>query len=1262
MSLLSNPGRWLLPLLCLRFPQTALAIQLLSATTAPDNVSSGCLSALTADVPCGPLVPEFRTGYYYDEAMLNSSCTTQCEAALATYETSIVSACSGDTWSGYDDEGGASLALIPSIMRYQYSLACLQDSGRWCNVVAGIAARIADPGDSRGRFTQDVTGNGTAPSPCDLCFVKGLRIQAGVPYFDGPAIVSMSVYESKTSSCNVVNMPRTTSTIPVIITSVPVPTQPPCAGTTYTIQTGDTCHSVSLSQGIGTAWLLMDNRLPAWCDKFPTTGTLCLENKCNVVTVQTNGTCHGIAKAAGITEAQLKAWNVVINAGCYNIEKMVGYQLCISPPGDAYVDPIPPAPVTTPAPLPTDMAEGTNPRCARYYQVQPDEFCNLVVMRFGISLEDFYFLNQGLNSNCTNLFAFESYCVGAFGDIDTYVGRPGSRPTQTESIPFATLTPIASATTTRPIINTPIPLPLAAGTADDCVRYFNGSDFQDASVITGTRWANQCQYAAALFSVSNTDLALWNPSLPNITTSSCVFSSTLQYCGRRYDGNPPDDPVNLGLEFPIRAGAIAACSEYGDVPSDWTCADVLHNFDLSRAQLFEYNPAVGADCSALQTAMAYCIRGPNYSPPAVSSSAPPSSTTSSPGPPGPTHTGQPANCNLWHKVSSGDTCSTVATLYGLTLAQFLALNPAVSSDCSINFWLDQAYCVGTSATSQPPTTTTTTTPSGPPGPTHTGQPSNCNAWRLVQSGDTCSSVASGAGISLSQFLAWNPAVSSDCSTNFWLGQAYCVGVSSSTTATSSTSRPLTSTAATSSTPASPPGPTHTGQPSNCNAWHLVQSGNTCTSVASSHGITLAQFLAWNPAVSADCTANFWLGQAYCVGVAPVVVPEPVQAGNAVAACARYAQAQAGDWCSAFAARNGITDAQLVPIHIQLQPSNFEKNRRRETHRPTKQAPISAIIITMGGGPVTPGELRDILTPSLFSHIVKHRLPYAKDKPINFSHFGRDIFLQNRVGPLVKEQAWPALIALSKIGLDHMPDLSTYLPAPSDPTYPEQVLGLQLLLDHCTRVLFRGVDHRYTNAYFNVLSERLAKTWLSLPADQRPDSWERWHHDLGADLDYWIGVRFWFGTPFVHSELLANQEIALAYTEETRSVVERVSGQTDPYRASRDAILADLHGFPREYRKGPPQGDDVTRESWTFWMGMLMDIHKPIIDRFGRYPSRNAITGRESTAEELTWIEDTGSFGQANEETARKIKEDVKLGRWRPLGEGSEVTATTTTSS
>lgn len=35
-------------------------------------------------------------------------------------------------------------------------------------------------------------------------------------------------------------------------------------------------------------------------------------------------------------------------------------------------------------------------------------------------------------------------------------------------------------------------------------------------------------------------------------------------------------------------------------------------------------------------------------------------------------------------------------------------------------------------------------------------------------------------------------------------------------------------------------------------------------------------------------------------------------------------------------------------------------------------------------------------------------------------------------------------------------------------------------------------------------------------------------------------------------------------------------------------------------------------------------HKEIIDRFGRYPHRNALLGRESTATELAFLQEPGS--------------------------------------
>lgn len=132
----------------------------------------------------------------------------------------------------------------------------------------------------------------------------------------------------------------------------------------------------------------------------------------------------------------------------------------------------------------------------------------------------------------------------------------------------------------------------------------------------------------------------------------------------------------------------------------------------------------------------------------------------------------------------------------------------------------------------------------PGAPVHDGQPDSCNGWHTVVSGDTCATIPTKYGISQDKFMEWNPAVSADCTQNFWLGYAYCVRVRST----------------------GPEGPVHEGQPENCNAWHTIAEGDTCATVPGKYGISQAQFMEWNPAVSADCTQNFWLGYAYCVGI------------------------------------------------------------------------------------------------------------------------------------------------------------------------------------------------------------------------------------------------------------------------------------------------------------------------------------------------------------------------------------------------------------
>lgn len=127
--------------------QAAHALSFFNNGTISANLTTTCANALLTDVAqCPPTAARFANGFFYPPATLKKACTSACSTALERYEKNVTTACAGQTWAGYDDRNDAPLVMIPNLMRYHRDLACIQDSGRWCNVVAAAAAMQADPG------------------------------------------------------------------------------------------------------------------------------------------------------------------------------------------------------------------------------------------------------------------------------------------------------------------------------------------------------------------------------------------------------------------------------------------------------------------------------------------------------------------------------------------------------------------------------------------------------------------------------------------------------------------------------------------------------------------------------------------------------------------------------------------------------------------------------------------------------------------------------------------------------------------------------------------------------------------------------------------------------------------------------------------------------------------------------------------------------------------------------------------------------------
>jgi hypothetical protein len=101
------------------------------------------------------------------------------------------------------------------------------------------------------------------------------------------------------------------------------------------------------------------------------------------------------------------------------------------------------------------------------------------------------------------------------------------------------------------------------------------------------------------------------------------------------------------------------------------------------------------------------------------------------------------------------------------------------------------------------------------------------------------------------------------------------------------------------------------------------------------------------------------------------------------------------------------------------------------------------------------------------------LPWPKKKPLDFKEVFTYIFRADGepYQEKLREIAWPALKALGARGVDKVPHMMQFLPPPESKDFPEQALGLQLLLDQGPRALLDGMDERYICDYFQHVSKK-----------------------------------------------------------------------------------------------------------------------------------------------------------------------------------------------
>lgn len=131
---------------------------------------------------------------------------------------------------------------------------------------------------------------------------------------------------------------------------------------------------------------------------------------------------------------------------------------------------------------------------------------------------------------------------------------------------------------------------------------------------------------------------------------------------------------------------------------------------------------------------------------------------------------------------------------------------------------------------------------------------------------------------------------------------------------------------------------------------------------------------------------------------------------------------------------------------------------------------------------------------------------------------------------------------------------------------EDLLARILLLDQFTRNIFRGTPRAFAG---DAQARALAETLVTAGRDKNLTPWQRWFAYL----------------PFEHSESLLDQERSVALFAGLRREM-----QNEAFDSACDYALR----------------------------------HREVVERFGRFPHRNAILGRASTAAEIEFLRQPGS--------------------------------------
>lgn len=330
----------------------------------------------------------------------------------------------------------------------------------------------------------------------------------------------------------------------------------------YTIQEGDTCDLIATAQSVSAATLYYLNPTLTNCSDTVAGTEICLPLTCaTTYTVQEGESCVAVGVSQGTSWQNIVSWNAGLDSRCSNLwstNPFWGRVICVSAPGGALEDsPGSPDNGTQPGnggiggpggsgdgyadaivdpPAGATVAPGTTLRCGEFIQATGDEGCNTILARAGVPMGLFLDVNPSLGSSVecsSNLVSGTWYCLHPLRSWNTTASI-------TQESTFGPVETAANASVvaiSADLGPTPAPTTSLVGRAKVHISRQDGpvdpGTPEDCTFWDTAYTADQtCEYFEASWGVSHKDFVSWvrmpppRPPLKNLSSPQPIKVGT----------------------------------------------------------------------------------------------------------------------------------------------------------------------------------------------------------------------------------------------------------------------------------------------------------------------------------------------------------------------------------------------------------------------------------------------------------------------------------------------------------------------------------------------------------------------------------------------------------------------------------------------------------------------------------------------------------------------------------------------------------------